>query len=233
MRSAAFIRHVAFEGPGLLSAVLREAGYAISLHEATTGNLSDPALDNADLLVVLGGPIGAYETGTFPFLAAETALLARRLAADRPTLGICLGAQLMASALGARVFPGRVKEIGWGSVALTEEGRRSCLAPLDEPEAAVLHWHGDTFDLPEGAVRLASTTAYDNQAFAWGRSGLALQFHAEADPPQLEDWYVGHAFELAAAGVAVPRLRAAAAAATPRAMQQARRIFGEWLRHLR
>jgi hypothetical protein len=121
------------------------------------------------LLIVLGGPIGAYETDTYPFLAAEIALLERRLMHDRPTLGICLGSQLMAKALGARVFPGPLKEIGWGRIDLTEAGAGSSLASLGSEDSEVLHWHGDTFDLPAGAVRLACNANYENQAFAFGK----------------------------------------------------------------
>ena len=106
----------------------------------------------------------------------------------------------MAKALGSRVFKGPVKEIGWGRIDLTGEGNASCLKGLQGEEAVVLHWHGDTFDLPRGATRLASNHNYENQAFAYGDSALALQFHLEADPWQLEEWYVGHSVELAAAG---------------------------------
>lgn len=133
---------------------------------------------------MLGGPIGAYESAAYPFLDREVALLEQRLPRDLPTLGICLGSQLMARALCARVFAGAVKEIGWGPVTLSPEGQTSCLAPLAEG-AGVLHWHGDTFDLPAGTGRLASTANYENQAFAYGKNGLGLQFHLEADPGQL------------------------------------------------
>src|SRR5271165_7156647 len=155
-RSAVALRHVEYEDLGLLARVLREAGWEASYRETARDDLSDPAIDAADLLIVLGGPFGAYETGRYPFLGKEIALLERRLAKNLPTLGICLGAQLMAKALGARVFPGPVKEVGWGEVELTVQGRRSALAPLAEAGAKVVHWHGDTFDLPSGAVRLAS-----------------------------------------------------------------------------
>ena len=149
----------------------------------------------ADLLVVLGGPIGAYEEELYPFLADELRVIERRLAAGRPVLGICLGSQLMARALGARVYPGTGKEIGWAPLQLTAAGRDSCLAPLGGG-APVLHWHGDTFDLPKGASLLASTPRYKNQAFAWQRHGLALQCHIEATAAGLERWYIGHACEI-------------------------------------
>ena len=106
------------------------------------------SIADAELLIVLGGPIGAYETAAYPFLTSELALIEHRLSRDLPMLGICLGSQLMAKALGSRVFAGPVKEIGWGGVELTGEGAASCLAPLRQDDAVVLHWHGDSFDLP-------------------------------------------------------------------------------------
>lgn len=228
-REAVALRHVAFEDPGLLAPILEARGWRITLCDAPTDDLDDPRIEQADLLIVLGGPIGVYETDTYPFLAREIALIERRLAADRPTLGICLGAQLMARALGARVYPGPVKEIGWGAVTPADGDAASCLRPLGESGARVLHWHGDTFDLPAGAVRLASNAHYANQAFACGRHALGLQFHLEADPRRLEQWFVGHAVELAAAGIAIPALRAETAALSPRLPAQAERVFAAWL----
>jgi GMP synthase (glutamine-hydrolysing) len=227
-RSAIAIRHVAFENLGFLSAILDEAGWTVSYCDAAVSDLTDPVLQKADLLIVLGGPIGVYDSQPYPFLLHEIALLERRLARDRPTLGICLGSQLMARALGARVYPGPVKEIGWGKLMLTPEGRASCLQHLAE-SGEVLHWHGDTFELPTDAVRLASTAHYDNQAFAWRSSGLALQFHLEADTRRLEEWYVGHCAELAAARIDIPALRSATLRVSQFARQQADAVFGEWL----
>jgi GMP synthase (glutamine-hydrolysing) len=180
---------------------------------------------------VLGGPIGVYEADKFPFLTTELALLEHRLRRELPTLGICLGAQLMAQALGGRVFSGHVKEIGWGTVKLTPEGASSCLARLGH-DPKVLHWHGDTFDLPQDAVRLASNTNYDNQAFAYRRNALALQFHLEADPRQLEEWYVGHAVELSAADVSIPELRATTKALSKSVAAQAEQVFSDWLHNI-
>ena len=182
----------------------------------------------ADLLIVLGGPIGAYEESLYPFLVGELKSIERRLRAMKPTLGICLGSQLMARALGARVYPGGVKEIGWSPLSLSEEGLRSCLAPLGD--TPVLHWHGDTFDLPRDAVRLASTAPYENQAFAWGRTALALQFHIEVTAQGLERWYIGHAAEIAATpGVSVPQLRADSLARAPVMAPLAGRCLDAWL----
>lgn len=223
------LRHVAFEDLGLLAPALAHAGWDYDILDAATADLTQPEIAAADLLIVLGGPIGVGDVDDYPFLTREIALLERRLADDRPTLGVCLGSQLMAAALGARVYAGPVKEIGWAPLQLTDEGRASCLAPLGEPDATVLHWHGDTFDLPAGAIRLASTPAYANQAFAYGQNALALQFHIEADPARLAEWYVGHTVELGAAKISIPTLRSATAQVASRIPAQADRIFARWL----
>jgi GMP synthase (glutamine-hydrolysing) len=136
-RSAVALRHVAFEDLGLLAAVMETEGWNVSFCEAAIDDLTHRSIRNADLLIVLGGPIGVYEIDAYPFLKAEIALLEHRLSRTLPTLGICLGAQLMAKALGSRVFAGPVKEIGWGGVKLTKDGMASCLGALDEPDAAV------------------------------------------------------------------------------------------------
>lgn len=225
---AVAVRHVAFEDLGNLEPCLREKGYAVEYLEAGLDRIEGAA--RADLLVVLGGPIGAYDSEAYPFLRDEVALLEARLAAGRPTLGICLGAQLIAQALGAKVRAGPVKEIGWSPLRLTRAGRRSALAALEE--APVLHWHGDTFDIPAGAEQLASTPAYENQAFSVGSDILALQFHPEACGRSLERWYIGHATELARAGVSVASLRAETARHDALLQRCAHKLWANWLASL-
>lgn len=223
------LQHLAFEDLGLFAGVLEGAGYIIEYRQA---GVNPPGADEwlgADLVVVLGGPIAAYDTATYPFLHDEIADLRERLALRRPTLGLCLGAQLMASALGARVYPGAAKEIGWAPVALTAAGEASCLAPLQG--VPVLHWHGDTFDLPPGAELLAGTALTPHQAFGVGRHALALQFHPEADPSRIESWLIGHACELAQAGIDVPALRARSAEQHA-ARAAATVVLGAWLEGL-
>lgn len=230
MKAALAVRHVAFEDLGSFERVLGDRGYHVTYADAGLDDLG--ALDplRPDLLVILGGPIGAYEEAGYPFVLHELRLLEKRLAADLPTLGVCLGSQLMARALGARVYHGGRKEIGWAPLVLTDAGRRSCLRYLAPEETAVLHWHGDTFDLPRGAVRLASTEAYENQAFSWGRRALALQFHAEATAQGLERWFVGHACEIGATPeVSVAQLRRDTARFAPALEHQGRRCFETWL----
>ena len=231
-RSAVALRHVAFEDLGLLAPIMEREGWNVSFCEAAVDDLSHRSIRNADLVIVLGGPIGVYETDDYPFLMSELGLLEYRLSRDLPTLGICLGSQLMAKALGGRVFKGPVKEIGWGTINLTDEGRSSCLKPLHGDDAVVLHWHGDTFDLPPGCSLLASTDICANQAFARGSNLLALQFHAEVTDAGFEPWLVGHACELGAAGLDPVALRNAAREASPVLRSAAPKLVSDWLQKL-
>jgi GMP synthase (glutamine-hydrolysing) len=232
MKTAIAIRHVHFEDLGAFAPVLEAADYAVTMLDAGVGSLraAVPRPAEPDLIVVLGGPVGAYEEDRYPFLREELHLLEARLAAGRPTLGVCLGAQLMARALGAGVSPmgPGLREIGWAPIAITPEGERGPLRRLADG-ASVLHWHGDTFKLPPGATLLASTARCRNQAFSLGRYALGLQFHPEASSEGFERWLVGHATEIAAAGVDPRRLRADAARHGSAAAERGRRLLEDWL----
>lgn len=226
MPTVVVLRHVHFEDLGAFAAPIAAAGYQVHTLDAGLDEMR-PA-EAADLLVVLGGPVGAYEGHLYPFLDEELAILRDRLAAGRPTLGVCLGAQLMAAALGARVAPGSAKEIGWAPVELTEAGRGGPLRHL--AGAPVLHCHGDAFELPPGAERLASTPLCAHQAFAVGRHALGFQFHPEADGSGFERWLIGHAAEIAGVpGLSVPALRADAMRFGPAAGAAGQRCLAEWL----
>src|SRR3954452_25387404 len=188
MRTALALRHVAHEGLGLFERTLADAGFEIRYHDAWNApHLSIEAALEPALLVVLGGPMGVYEAATYPFLNDEIEALKARIAADLPTLGICLGAQLIAAATGSRVFAGERFELGFERVALTDAGRASSLAALGN-DPRVLQWHGDTYDLPHGATRLAEGVTYREQAFSLGARTHALQFHPEVDLAMLEMW---------------------------------------------
>ena len=228
MKSAVALRHLHFEDLGTLESVLRERDFEIRYLDAPRDDLASFDALTPDLVVVLGGPVGAFDEPLYPFLADELAVIRRRLAAGRPLLGICLGAQLIARALGAHVYPLGVKEIGFSPLSLSDAGHQSPLRAL--AGVPVLHWHGDQFDIPAGAVHLAQTKVGVNQAFAVGNTVLGLQFHLEADPRSIEQWLVGHASELAAARVDPRVLRAQACHPdVSRLPEIARKVVSDWL----
>ena len=231
MKNVLAIRHVAFEDLGSFEEVLVQEGYTVRYVEAGIEQLSELDALAPDLLAILGGPISVYEEDDYPFIRDEIRLLRARMAQDKPTLGICLGAQMIAKSLCARVYHGPQKEIGWAPLMLTEEGARSPLAEVAPDKTPVLHWHGDTFDLPEGAVRLASTPLYVNQAFAYGQRTLALQFHPEVTVRGMERWFIGHTGEIARTeGISVPGLREATRTQGPILEAHSPRFFRAWLR---
>lgn len=225
------ITHVAHENLGSLETELVRAGAHIENFDTSTANLSTIDPVSPDLVVVLGGPIGVYQTDAYPFLAEEIEFLKARIDAKRPTLGICLGAQLIAAALGVKVYPGdRGSEIGWGAVTPSPDLRSyASLAMLINGTERFLHWHGDTFDLPFGATRLAQTNKYLNQAFVFEDFALGLQFHAEVTVKMLERWYVGHAAELALHHIDVRKLRSESLTFAPKLEQSARRFWRDWI----
>ncbi|MGD9698323.1 glutamine amidotransferase [Acinetobacter sp.] len=198
------IQHLAFEDLGAFEDVFYQLGFRVRYFEAGVDDLTK-AFQHKGLTIILGGPIGVYETDDYPFLQQEIDLLKVRLKENLPTLGICLGAQLIAHALGAKVYAGHQKEIGWSQLSITDTAN-NLLEPLTG--TAVLHWHGDTFDLPEQATLLAGSEIYPHQAFSVGKNILALQFHLEVAPESLEKWLIGHTCELRKAKVNIPALRA-------------------------
>jgi len=230
-RRALVLSHVAFEDLGTLEAPLLERGFEIENILAATARFPLPQTDSCDLLIVLGGPIGVYDDQDYPFLIDEIACIRERLAARKPILGICLGAQLMAVALGARVYPGtNGAEIGWSPLqAVPNSEAPAWFAPLLAPGLHLFHWHRDTFDLPSGALHLAQTELYNHQAFAIDGFALALQFHPEVTASGLESWYVGHASELHNAGISAASLRASANKHAAALEKAAPRFWKLWL----
>jgi GMP synthase-like glutamine amidotransferase len=180
---AHYLQHVPFEGPGSIEPWLRTAGYEVThtrFFEAQSACLPDPHA--VDLLIVLGGPMSANDDSRLPWLAEEQAFIRRCIGLGKAVLGICLGAQLIARAMGARVYRNPVKEIGWlpvqGVPGTPDEGSIFRFPPAFE----AFHWHGETFDLPPGAVHLARSEGCENQAFQLGGSVIGLQFHLETTP---------------------------------------------------
>ena len=228
------IRHLAFEDLGSFTSVLQAHGYQINYFEAADWVLKPDDLSqldplSEDLLVILGGPISVNDGAMFPFIEIETDLLKQRIAADRPTLGICLGAQLIVSALGGKVYSGKEKEIGWYELSLTTAGEQSSLRYLNSMHCSMLHWHGETFDLPDGAVLLASSEKYPNQAFSYGKKTLALQFHPEITQHGMEKWFIGHIGEIMQTdGVSVEQLREDTRQNANRLEVQGELFFDSW-----
>lgn len=221
------IRHLRFEDLGIFEEVLVQHGFQITYLEAGIDDLNASDVQAADLVVILGGPIGVYETTDYPWLTPEIEAIGQRLQQNRPTLGICLGAQIMAAALGAAVYPGPAKEVGWSRLDLTPAAHATGLRWLENVD--VLHWHGDTFDLPQGATWLASTALTPHQAFSMGPSALALQFHAEAHGARMEPWLIGHTLELRSAGIDIPGLRSQGLVAVDAKAQAGKAMLQQWL----
>ena len=225
MQSAVAICHVAFEDAGTLEPVFKERGIALRYLQAGVDDLL-PVKD-ADLVLVLGGPIGIYEFERYPFLKDELAIVEAVVKQETPVVGICLGAQALATVLGARVYPGTETELGWDQLILTEEGKASPLGVLEGLH--VLNWHGDTFDLPAGATRLASTPITPNQAFSYGPKVLSLQFHVELPERDIERWLIGHTLELANNKVDLAEMRERSARYAPPTNVASQRLFNDWL----
>ena len=230
MKQCLVLRHVNFEDLGSLAAPLRRRGYKVRYVDTPIEALGLGEAINADLLIVLGGPISVNDHEAYPWLTTELQAIAGRLASRRPTLGICLGAQLMAASLGASVVKASAVEIGWGLIDLTEAGRTSPLAVLEG--LPVLHWHGDRFELPDGAVSLASTKLCPHQAFSVGHHALAIQFHVEADPAKFENWLVANAADLHAYKLDPVELRRSALLYGASMTSASSRVISGWLEGL-
>lgn len=232
-RTCLALQHVSFEDLGTLGDVLAEQGFEIQYRQAGVDDLANEQAQRewtqADLVVVLGGPIGVYESDRYPFIHDELARVRERLASGRALIGICLGAQMMAAASGKAVYPGPAKEIGYKPLVLSAAGQASALQALVGCDFQVLHWHGDTFDLPEGASLLASTDLVAHQIYSLGPKVLGLQCHLEAPPRDLERWLIGHTAELTAAGIDLGTLRSDNALHGHRLTDSARAVWRAWL----
>ena len=182
-----FLQHGATEGPGMIAEWAIERGDKITGTHLYSGETL-PGVDSFDWLVVMGGPMNIYEYRTHPWLRDEKRLIAQAIEKGKTVLGVCLGAQLIADVLGAKIYQNQELEIGWFPVRFLEAGKSvRCFEEFPE-ELTALHWHGDTFDLPQGAIHLAQSDACKNQAFAYGEKVIGLQFHIEVPEDDIAEF---------------------------------------------
>jgi GMP synthase-like glutamine amidotransferase len=224
------LQHIACEPPGVFEDVLRERAHELVRVELDEGEaLPDGAFD---AIVAMGGPMSVNDEAEHPWLVAEKEAIARHVRAGKPFWGSCLGAQLLAAALGARVYAGPAPEVGVLGIELTPEGRADPVLGGLPAEIDTLQWHGDTFDLPEGGVLLASSPAYANQAYRVGRVAYAVQFHVEVTEAMGEEWADVPAYAEYADRVLGPggsdRLLAEFRAGSPLMQVHARDVFARW-----
>ena len=188
MKPILVLQHVPHETLGTIATSLSEAGFTFRHVELFRAPLPRVEVAQAAGLIVLGGPMNVDQTGEFPFLAAELDWIREAVGLGLPVLGICLGAQLLAKALGAGVTANPLKEIGWYPLQLASEAADDRLLAGCGPRLTVFQWHGDTFELPPGAVRLAGSELCENQAFRYGENAYALQFHIEVTAEMIDCW---------------------------------------------
>ncbi|MBJ7444699.1 MAG: glutamine amidotransferase [Sphingobium sp.] len=232
MKRALIVRHVPREGAAGYLQPIEAAGYHIDRVDVASPDFAGVDLCEPDLLIMMGGPMGVYEADIHPWIPMQIDKLAARLDRDRPTLGVCLGSQMIAAALGAPVYPGGRMELGFAPVSVNPTGAQSPLRHVDG--VPVLHWHSDTFDLPDGVDLLASTDLYAHQAFRRGPNLLALQFHAEmGEDARFDEWLTHFWADLDAAGQCGIALRQDHDDHGPGAVAAGRAMIGEWLAGVR
>ncbi|MGQ0528022.1 MAG: glutamine amidotransferase-related protein [Alphaproteobacteria bacterium] len=229
-KSAVIFIHAHHESPGTMLSILEDAGFGVNTRFTPQDSIDDVG---PDLLVVMGGPQGVYETNKYPYLQKEMDIIAARLREDKPTLGICLGSQLMAGALGANVYKGKQgPEIGWHDI--TVKAPDHPLRQFDSTQTKMMHWHADTFDLPPGAALRASSDLYKNQAFSYRKNAMAIQGHPEVDQKLALAWIEKmDENDLMSEGETLAqaqnRLRAETKIFSAKLAAQMRLFMGEWL----
>jgi GMP synthase-like glutamine amidotransferase len=228
------LQHIECEPPAAFEDELRAWGAALNRIEVDAGDALPDWRDYAGI-VAMGGPMGAYEDDRLPWLTAEKQLIGEAVRAGMPYWGVCLGAQLLAASLGAPAYPGPAAEVGMLPVRLTDAAQADTVFGTLPSEFVALQWHADTYDLPEGAIRLASSDAYPQQAFAI-HNAYAMQFHLEVDAALATTWgevpaYARSLEQLLGPG-ALPRLIGEVREHQAQATDHARRMFAAWLEHV-
>jgi GMP synthase-like glutamine amidotransferase len=229
------LQHIACEPPAEYGTVLTSRGHTLHPVEVDEG---EPLPDWRDYgaIIAMGGPMGAYEDDAYPWLVAEKQLIGEAVRAGLPYFGACLGVQLLAAALGARVYAGPTPEVGILDVMRTEDGGSDPVASILPERFKTLQWHGDTFDLPEGGVSLFSSPMYANQGFRFGEVAYGVQFHLEVDAALADEWSRIPAYKTAAENVLGPggldQLLNGVAENADRMLPHARTLIDAWLDHV-
>lgn len=222
--------HKSTRDAGAFEAILKSRGADVEIRLAFDEGVENLDPLAHDLTIFMGGPMGVYQADIFPYLTHEIKYLEKRLAAEKPYLGICLGGQLMAKAMGSEVYVGKNgKEIGWHSITVNEDGLKTPMKHLDVAHTPMMQWHGDTFDLPSEATLLASSGKYQNQAIGYGKKALGLQCHPEVTATNIELWLATGCQELQQVDLNVPALRAKTLENIPILNAQRTKFFNEWL----
>jgi GMP synthase (glutamine-hydrolysing) len=230
MPEVIFLQHTFCETLGTIEDAIVASQIDIRPARAYAGEPVPSSLGSAVGLIVMGGPMGVYEEDRFPFLRHELHLIERALADRLPVLGICLGSQLLAAALGARVRKGLRKEIGWHRVFLEPAAASDTLFRDAPPEFDAFHWHGDVFDLPSGAVRMAHSDLTECQAFRYGENAYGILFHMEVTPGIIAGMIDAFAGELQEEGIDAAELASKTEIGIAGLRHAAPRVFDNWVR---
>jgi GMP synthase (glutamine-hydrolysing) len=236
MRNLLVLQHVPYEPLGTLNPLLKREGYRIRYVNFGREPDAKPQIDRYNGLVVLGGPMSVTESDRYPHLSHEAEIIADAIDRGMPVLGICLGAQLIAKALGADVRRHDEKEIGWYRLAVTDAAKDDAVFSHFENDDHVFQWHGDTFEIPAGATHLATTSSCHNQAFRYGDNVYGLQFHLECDEPMIDRWLrvPHHVDEIESTGGKIDpqQIRTHTPRHIGRLKNLSDRVFGEFVRIL-
>lgn len=224
------IQHIGYEDLGSFEPVLKERGFEIKYFCSRYVDYKKLFASDPDLLIVLGGPMSVHDLERHPWIAHEQKFIEERIALDKPLMGICFGAQITAQALGAKSYEGKQgKEIGWSKITVNEDGKKTPFRHLDGEFTHMMHWHGNTFDLPDGAVLLASSDKYHKQAYTYGDRIFCMQCHPEVTEKKLRLWYSSGKSEIEEVGSTVEKLQKDAHAYNEKLSQQAALFLNEWL----
>lgn len=228
MAEVLVVQHAAVESVGLIGEILRARGHTLRILRAFLGEVLPGSLEGVAGLVLMGGPMGVYEEDRYPFLRAGLRLIEEALRRDLPILGVCLGSQLLAAALGARVRPGSHPEVGWLPVELEEAAAEDRLFSGLPRRFVAFHWHGDVFDVPAGATGLARSERTPHQAFRYGDRAYGLLFHLEVDGSTVRAMVEAFPEDLLRAGVDPEEVSSAAERYLPGLRSCGAVVFGRW-----